>query len=89
MERTIVTRTKEMVAPHEERLWQAVIVSTIEEWISGPLRRSREAKAFLFTDSRDFRLVCQSAGMNADSLRTRLAKLRKQSIAQTDCRVAA
>jgi hypothetical protein len=60
----------------EERIWQAVIVSTIEEWMSGPLRRSLEAEQFLFRDEDDFRLVCQSAGMNAGRLRQQLVRLR-------------
>jgi hypothetical protein len=60
----------------EERIWQAVIVSTIEEWRSGPLRRSLEAEQFLFRDENDFRLVCQSAGMNAARLRQQLVRLR-------------
>ena len=89
MERTIATLAAEQGAPQVARLWQAVIVSTIEEWVSGPLRRSREAEQFLFTDNRDFRLVCQSAGMNAESLRARLTKFRKQAVARVDCQVAA
>ncbi len=89
MASSIVAVGKEQEAPREERLWQAVIVSTIEEWVSGPLRRSREAEQFLFTDNTDFRLVCQSAGMNADSLRARLTKLRNKSVARTECRIAA
>jgi hypothetical protein len=67
---------KETVA--EERIWQAVIVSTIEEWMSGPLRRSLEAEQFLFRDESDFRLVCQSAGMNAARLRQQLIRLREK-----------
>jgi hypothetical protein len=67
---------KETVA--EERIWQAVIVSTIEEWMSGPLRRSLEAEQFLFRDENDFRLVCQSAGMNAARLRQQLIRLREK-----------
>jgi hypothetical protein len=62
----------------EERIWQAVIVSTIEEWMSGPLRRSLEAEQFLFRDENDFRLVCQSAGMNAARLRQQLIRLREK-----------
>jgi hypothetical protein len=60
----------------EERIWQAVIVSTIEEWMSGPLRRSLEAEQFLFRDENDFHLVCESAGMNAARLRQQLVRLR-------------
>ena len=55
---TGATEVKEEVVV-EERIWQAVIVSTIEEWMSGPLRRSREAEQFLFRDESDLHLVCQ------------------------------
>jgi hypothetical protein len=88
MEKKITTESTEHGAPPETRLWQAVIVNTIEEWVSGPLRRRREAEQFLFTDNSDFRLVCESAGMDTESLRTRLAKLRKQSVRRVDCQVA-
>lgn len=60
----------------EARLWQAVIVSTIQEWISGPLRRKLDAERYLF-GSADFTLVCESAGMNADRLRTQLGRLKR------------
>jgi len=60
----------------EVRLWQAVIVTTIQEWISGPLRRKREAEEYLFKDQRDFPMVCQSAGLDVGQLRTKLARLR-------------
>jgi hypothetical protein len=89
MENSIVTVGKEQEAPREARLWQAVILSTIEEWVSGPLRRSREAEKFLFTDNADFRMVCESAGMDAKSLRARLTKLRDRSVARVECRIAA
>ena len=32
----------------ESRLWKAVIVSTIQDWISGPLRLKRQAEEYLF-----------------------------------------
>jgi hypothetical protein len=59
----------------ETRLWQAVVVSTIQEWISGPLRKKREAEEYLFQD-KDFPLVCQSAGLDVDQLRAKLTRLR-------------
>lgn len=59
----------------EKRLWQAVIVSTIREWISGPLRQKRQAEDYLFNDNKDFPMVCQSAGMDVQLLRTKLARL--------------
>jgi|HubBroStandDraft_5_1064220.scaffolds.fasta_scaffold1971498_1 hypothetical protein len=68
----------------EVRIWQAVIVSTIEEWMSGPLRRSLEAEQFLFRDENDFRLVCQSAGMDAGRLRQQLVRLRDRLALRPD-----
>jgi hypothetical protein len=62
----------------EKRLWQAVIVTTIQEWISGTLRSKRQAEEYLFQDQQDFPAVCQSAGMDADCLRVKLSRLRLQ-----------
>ena len=62
----------------EKRMWQAVIVTAIQEWISGPLRSKRQAEQYLFQDQKDFPLVCQSAGMDADRLRAKLKRLRLQ-----------
>jgi hypothetical protein len=64
----------------ETRLWRAVIARTIREWISGPLRRQREAEQYLFDDDWDFPLVCQSAGMDSRRLRSRLAGLRGHAL---------
>jgi hypothetical protein len=63
----------------EERLWRAVIASTVWEWTHGPLRRRKEAEHFLFHDESDFKLVCLSAGIDPLSLRERLEKLRERS----------
>jgi hypothetical protein len=71
----------------EQNLWRAVIVSTVEEWVSGPLRKKREAEEFLFQDSQDYRTVCYSAGINPEDLRRRLEKIRARSI--TDLRALA
>ena len=60
----------------EIRLWQAVILSAVEDWVSGGLRTQQEAEAYLFKDQVDFPQVCESAGMNVDRLRSRLKKLR-------------
>jgi hypothetical protein len=64
----------------ETHLWRAVIARTIQEWISGPLRRQREAQQYLFDDNRDFPLVCESAGIDSGELRSRLARLRGHAI---------
>lgn len=79
--------TNEEAVP-EERVWQAVIVSTIQEWMSGPERRSREAEQFLFRDEDDFAMVCQSAGMDPHRLRERLVRLRDKLSIRPDSNVA-
>ena len=66
------TEAREHDSLAETRLWQAVIVSTIREWTSGPLRRKLEAERYLFSDSSDFAMVCQSAGISAGRLRGQL-----------------
>lgn len=66
-------------APPETRLWQAVVATTIQEWVSGPLTAQREAERYIFSSKSDFNLVCESAGMNPDYLRGRLQRLRKQN----------
>jgi len=73
------TATTEQDAQVEKRLWQAVVVSTIQEWISGPLRYKRIAEEYLFQDRSDFPLVCQSAGLDVDRLRQQLTRLRSHS----------
>ncbi|MGA8013629.1 MAG: hypothetical protein WB949_14450 [Candidatus Acidiferrales bacterium] len=65
-----------------KRLWQAVIVTTIQEWISGTLRSKRQAEEYLFQDQQDFPAVCQSAGMDAGRLRAKLSRLRLQKRAE-------
>ena len=62
----------------EVRLWQAVLVRTIQEWVSGPLRQHIQAEHYLFHDNTDFPRVCQSAGLNPDDLRARLKKIRSR-----------
>lgn len=69
--------TSDRIPFAESRLWQAVIVSAIQEWIHGPLRLRRRAEEYLFGDS-DFGVVCESAGMDADRLRAKLTRLRPQ-----------
>lgn len=72
-----VVRAEEMAG--EVRLWQAVVVRSIQDWISGPARQQRQADHYIFED-KDFGLVCQSAGLNADDLRARLSRFRKQHL---------
>jgi hypothetical protein len=63
-------------ASAEIRLWHAVISSTVNEWVHGPLRRKREAEQYLFDDGSDFNLVCILSGMDPKRLRARLVKVR-------------
>ena len=65
----------------EQKLWRAVIASTVQEWVNGPLRQKREAEQFLFSDNHDYRTVCYSAGINPQNLRTRLEKIRSRHAA--------
>ncbi len=67
----------------EVRLWQAVLVRAIEEWMSGPAREQRQAEHYLFHDNSDFALVCQSAGLDPDDLRARLNRIRNRHLHQT------
>jgi hypothetical protein len=60
----------------EKRLWQAVLLTTIQDWMWGPLRRKRQAEEYLFQDHKDFDTVCKSAGMDPDRLRSKLNRLR-------------
>jgi hypothetical protein len=66
----------------KQKLWRAVIARTVEEWVNGPLRQKREAEQFLFSDSKDYRTVCFSAGINPEDLRGRLEKIRPRKIAE-------
>lgn len=62
----------------EVRMWQAVVLKTIQEWVSGPLRQHRQAEQYLFQDKKDFPRVCRSAGLDPDDLRARLTKIRSR-----------
>jgi hypothetical protein len=79
MSREIATLPKDQELTSEKRLWQAVILHTILEWTSGPLRLRRQAEEYLFGDHSDFSVVCQSAGMDAGRLRAGLKKLKAQA----------
>jgi hypothetical protein len=81
-------RSTEVEESAEQKLWRAVIATTVEEWVSGPLRRKREAEQFLFSDNQDFQTVCFSAGINPENLRTRLEKIRSRQIAEVQDRAA-
>ncbi len=73
----------EQVAP-EFRLWRAVIARTVQEWLSGPLRRQREAEIYLLQDESDFPMVCSAAGLNPQSLRDRLSRMKRNGTVGAD-----
>lgn len=64
----------------EKRLWQAVLLATIQDWMWGPLSRKRQAEEYLFEDQRDFQTVCKSAGMDPDQIRFKLKRLRDRLV---------
>lgn len=76
MTREIETNEVDHDATQERRVWQAVILQTVEEWINGPKRLSIQAERYLFADNTDFPMVCLSAGMDLQRLRTRLQRVR-------------
>jgi hypothetical protein len=72
----------------EQKLWRAVIASTVADWIHGPIRRQREAEQFLFHDDNDYRTVCSSAGIDPGNLRNRLQKIRSRTNAEAVARAS-
>lgn len=81
VEREIVGEEETM---GEVRLWQAVVVRAIEDWMSGPARQQRQAEHYIFDDNTEFAVVCQSAGLNADDLRARLSRIRGRHLHQDE-----
>jgi hypothetical protein len=72
----------------EQKLWRAVIATTVQDWIGGPLRKKREAEQFLFSDEKDYRTVCFSAGIDPSNLRERLQKIRSSKMAEAQAYAA-
>jgi hypothetical protein len=64
----------------ETLLWRGVIARTIQDWLSKPLRRKREAERYLFENSADLSSVCSSAGIDVGRLRTRLNMMRGRTL---------
>ena len=73
-----LTATRELTT--ETLLWRVVIARTIQDWLSKPLGPKREAERYLFKNSVDLSLVCQSAGIDVGQLRTRLNKVRGRTL---------
>jgi hypothetical protein len=64
----------------ETALWRGVIARTIQDWLSAPLRLKGEAERYLFKNSADLFLVCDSAGINVEHMRTRLNVVRGRTL---------
>ena len=62
----------------ERQLWTAVVTQAIEDWRMGTLRARREAQKFLFEDHADFANACAGAGLDPDSLRSKLLKIGRK-----------
>lgn len=67
---------EELIA--ERRMWTAVIVHAVEEWLSGPLRVRRAAQQFLFEDDDNFFQVCACAGLDPASFRSKLLRVGRR-----------
>lgn len=59
----------------ERRLWTAVVARALEDWRTGTLRERRKAQQFIFDDHEDFERACFFAGLDRESLRSRLLKI--------------
>ncbi len=59
----------------ERRLWTAVVARALEDWQRGTLRERRKAQQFIFDDHEDFERACFFAGLDRESLRSRLLKI--------------
>jgi hypothetical protein len=64
----------------ESVLWRVVIARTIQDWLVGPLRLKHEAERYLFENSDDLSLVCESAGIDVGQLRTHLNEVRGRTL---------
>ena len=72
--------TAKQVLTKETLLWRGVIARTIQDWLSESLRPKREAERYLFENSGELLLVCESAGIDVEQLRTRLNKVRGRTL---------
>ena len=77
---------REMALPTKQKLtlvtllWRGVIARTIQDWLSKPLGPKRKAELYLFENSADLSLVCQSAGIDIGQLRKCLNKVRGRTL---------
>jgi hypothetical protein len=58
----------------ERRLWTAVLLQAIEDWLSKNMRAYEAANAFLFHGGEDFARVCHGAGIDPSALQSKLRR---------------
>lgn len=71
-----VEAAPELIA--ERRLWTAVLVYAVQDWLSGRLRDQREAQKFLFEENNDFSEVCACAGIDPSNFRSKLLRVGRR-----------
>ena len=71
----------------ERRLWAAVLLLAVDEWRSNNMRAHRDAEVFLFEGGKDFETVCQGAGLEPSTLRSKLMRLRNGPLPETRLRL--
>jgi hypothetical protein len=64
----------------EALLWRGVIAGTIQDWLTKSLRPQHEAEEYLFENSADLSLVCESTGINVGQMRRCLNNVRGRTL---------
>jgi hypothetical protein len=62
-----------------------VVARALEDWRRGTLRERRKAQQFIFDDHEDFERACSCAGLDRDSLRSRLLKIGEKVAMESAC----
>jgi hypothetical protein len=58
-------------------LWTAVLLQALEDWRSSNARLRDEAEKFFFHSESDFATVCRCAGLEPQSVRGKLRKMKQ------------
>jgi len=64
----------------DRRLWTAVLLQALEDWRSTSVWRQMEAERFLFQSQKDFATVCRGAGLDADSVLSKLHRMKRVAL---------
>ncbi len=60
----------------DRRVWTAVLLQALEDWQSTNMRRKSEAEKFFFQSNADFSQVCRGAGLQPESVLSRLQRMK-------------